>query len=89
MKLKRYWFSFKLNITDPHPLGILLGVGITAFDYQEALGLLRQKVFKSDSLPEIENTIEDVDINKLDLAHLSGNMSNPSIRGVWFPLGYQ
>jgi hypothetical protein len=85
--LRRYWFEFELRIDDPHPLGVLSGCGVTAFDFEDALSLLRDRVFH-ESVPHIVNVIEDVDVSTLDPGHVLPNMGVPSLRGVWYPLGY-
>jgi len=50
--------------------------------------MLRERVFVNHRLPDIKNTVTDVDISKLDQGHVRPNMGDPSQRGVWFPLGY-
>ncbi len=40
--LKRYWFEFDLTLEDEHPAGVLLGCGVTARGYDDALSLLRK-----------------------------------------------
>jgi hypothetical protein len=88
MKLYRYWFKFKLSINDPHPIGTLLGCGVTASSKPEALELLRERVFRSNPMPILEKCIEDVEPTELDAKHVLPNSGDPSQRGVWFPLGY-
>jgi hypothetical protein len=84
-RLIRYWFRFQ-----PHPLprALNLGCGVTADGYDDALTLLREKVFKDAVLPGILEVKEDIDISVLDHKHVRPNMDNPTIRGVWFPIGY-
>ena len=88
MTLTRFWFKFHLNWSDPHPMGTIAGCGVTAYDYQDALGLLKNLVFKED-LPKIKECIENVDISTLDEKHVLPNMGNIFRRGIWFPLGYE
>ena len=38
--LKRFWFDFDLSGVSSPPLGIGLGCGITAYSYEDAVGLL-------------------------------------------------
>ena len=45
MELHRYWFKFDLTMQDPHPLGILLGCGVTAWEVEDARRLLSERVF--------------------------------------------
>jgi hypothetical protein len=88
MTLTRFWFTFNLTLRDPHPPGVLMGCGVTAFGAEDALRILKENVFVSHCFPEIEETLMDVDISKLDQGHVRPNMGDPSRRGVWFPLGY-
>lgn len=62
---------------------------MTASSRDEALELLQQKVFRSQSLPAIEKCIENVELYELDAKHVLPNMGELSKRGVWFPLGYE
>jgi hypothetical protein len=86
IKLKRYWFSFK-DVRAPNVLN--LGCGVTAYNYDDAIGILSRKVFLKNVLPEINDFIENIDVSKLDVKHVLPNMHSPTERGVWFPLGYQ
>ncbi len=88
MKLIRYWIEFDLSLNDPHPPGLLLGCGVTAYDYDDAMWLIRERVFAAAALPHIKNVIENVDISTLDANHVLVNMGTPLQRGIWFPLGY-
>ena len=83
--IKRFWFNFS---EQPLPIGVQHGCGLSAYDYEDALELLKNKVFKDMGLPDIENVIQDVDVSTLDSGHVLPNIGNVSIRGVWFPLGY-
>ena len=85
--MHRYWFQFDVEFDGKAPPGVIIGCGITAYDYEDALKLLREKVFLCEILP-IRSYIEDVDISTLDQGHVLPNMSAPIKRGVWFPLGY-
>jgi hypothetical protein len=88
MNLKRYWVKFDMKIEDPHPPGILIGCGITAYSCDDMWSLLRTKVFKNESIPTIKECVEDIDTSLLDRNHVLPNMSDPNKRGIWFPLGY-
>jgi hypothetical protein len=83
--IKRFWFSFS---EQPLPIGVQHGCGLSAYDYEDALGLLKDRVFEGIDLPSIDNVVEDIDVSILDSGHVLPNMGNISIRGVWFPLGY-
>ncbi len=83
--LKRFWFNFS-----PLPLSpVNLGCGVTAYDYNDALKLLKEKLFGGIQMPDIAAVIEDVDISTLDKNHVTPNMELPVARGIWFPKGYR
>ena len=70
------------------PRAINLGCGVTAYGYDDALALLREKVFTDGVLPRIlEFNEDDIDISLLDHEHVRPNMENPISRGIWFPMG--
>ena len=84
--LRRFWFKFA-PLERPSILN--LGCGISAYSYEQAISVLREKVFKGISLPEIVSFIEDVDVSSLDANHVIPNMDSPLTPGVWFPKGYR
>ena len=88
MSLHRYWFEFDTAFSDPHPIGTLLGCGITAYSQSDALLLLQERVFGGNSPPPVKRVVENVDVSQLDQAHIRPNMGNPAERGIWYPLGY-
>jgi hypothetical protein len=87
--LKKYWFTFYLTFADEHPPGTLMGCGIAAFGNEDALDLLRRRVFGSQPLPQIKSEIEDIDVSTLDSGHVLPNMHSPLERCVWLPIGYE
>lgn len=82
MRLHRYWITF----VRPH--GPRLGVGVTGYSRDDALAILRQKMFEGTVLPEVEKWEDDVDVRSLDQGHVIPNMMPPNQRGIWFPMGY-
>ena len=50
----RYWFEFDSNQSNNLPLGLSIGCGITAFDYEDAFSILKQKVFKGQEISGIK-----------------------------------
>jgi hypothetical protein len=85
MKLRRYWFKFgNLGKFDR----LYFGCGITAYDYDDAMTILRERVFHGGLVPQPDSAIEDVDVSTLDAGHVLPNMDVPIYRGVWFPKGY-
>jgi hypothetical protein len=83
--LHRYWFSFE-KFDRPTPLN--LGCGVTAFDYDDAIKLLNERIFSSEKFPRIVNCIADIDVSTLDPNHVLPNLGLVSDRGIWFPMGY-
>jgi hypothetical protein len=65
-----------------------LGYGVTAYDYADALQILRWQAFDNNPLPPVASVIEDVDVSTLDAGHILPNMHPPNWRGIWFPMGY-
>ncbi len=82
--LKRFWFTFS---SLPRLSALNLGCGITAYSYEDAVRLLRERVFGGDE-PSIATVEENVDVSKLDQKHVVPNMGVVVTRGIWFPLGY-
>jgi len=87
VKLKRYWFEFDFNGHDIIP-GVIIGCGVTGFDYDDAIGIIQKNVFKDKPIPKIKKVIEDVDVSTLDQGHVVPNMLTPNWRGIWFPIGH-
>lgn len=86
--LKRFWFQF--DSTDGElPPGFKLGCGVTAFGYEDAISMVRERFSNAfgASLPTILNCIEDVNVSALDENHVIPNMNPPKLRGIWFPRG--
>ena len=83
--LRRYWFKFE-PLEKPSPLN--RGCGITAYSLDDAVSLLRERVFSDQPLPRIAQTIVDVDVSTLNPGHVIPNMGLVTRRGVWFPNGY-
>lgn len=88
-QLRQFWFKFALSLADPGPPGILLGVGVTAHSREDAVGLIRDRVFAGQPLPRIQSVLEDVEFHDLNQNHVVPNMGNRFQRGIWFPRGYE
>jgi hypothetical protein len=86
--MQRFWFEFEIFTNKVNYGDLLLGCGVTANDYDDALELLKQYVFTNRAMPEFLKVVEDVDISTLDENHVLPNMGNCLCRGVWFPLGF-
>ncbi len=86
--LIRYWFEFQYNHYSELPIGLDLGCGVTAYNYDDAIFLLRKEVFKDGDIAIIKKVIENVDVSTLDAGHVLPNMLPTSLRGIWYPFGY-
>jgi hypothetical protein len=84
-ELTRYWFHFE-GTSAP---ALQLGCGVTAHDYDDAIGLIRDRIFKNKPMPRVREVIEDIDLTTLDAKHILPNTGIPVARGVWFPLGWE
>ena len=84
-KLRRFWFRFE---TIPEPTALNLGCGVTAYNRDDALGLLREYVFGQNGPPPIIECIEDVAMDQIEQKHARPNVGNILVRGIWFPQGY-
>jgi len=65
-----------------------MGCGITAWNYEDAVSILKEKVFINESLPDIKKVTENIDVSKLDADHVGPNMMPPNVRGIWYPVGH-
>lgn len=85
MKLSRYWFEMNPDFTLPfHNIYF----GVTAWTYEDAIFLLKSVIFKTDGLPPIKLTVENVDVSTLDTNHVVMNVGVPTFRGIWSLKGY-
>ena len=86
--LTRFWFQFNGESYKDLPPGVIIGCGVTAFTKDDALNIIREKVFKGENLPLIKIYKEGIDISTLNEGHVQPNLGNVVARGIWFPLGY-
>jgi hypothetical protein len=63
-----------------------MGYGVTAWSEDDALAILKSKVFNGQSVPAAVITA-DVDVSTLDTNHIRPNMGAPNWRGIWHPQG--
>jgi hypothetical protein len=84
--LTRFWFEFEGD--GDLPIGLGHGCGVSAYNYDDAVALLKENVFAGKELRGVATVTADIDISELDDRHVWPNMANPLERGVWFPLGY-
>lgn len=84
MTLVRYWFEFDPGDEEPAATILAAGAGVTGFDEDDCLGLLREAL-KSD-LPPVALRVRDVDIDPRVLGiRIGPAMGDPRSRGVWWP----
>jgi hypothetical protein len=91
IKLVRYWFNFDQSESVESILqkkGIFFGCGVTAFTEDDAIHLIKQRIFLNEDIPSIKKITPDVDIQTLESKHVRPNMGVVSERGIWFPKGY-
>jgi hypothetical protein len=84
--LHRYWFNFELPDVKARLAIYGLGCGVTAYDYADAINLMKELVFKACEMPPIRTVVEDVDVSTLNPKHVRINMGVPIYRRVWFPM---
>jgi len=82
--LRRFWFEFEQI---PRPTAVNLGCGVTAYSREDALALVRERVFGANG-PALVRVIDDVTPDQLETNHVLPNLGNVVQRGIWFPQGY-
>lgn len=89
MELTRYWFEFEYKTYSELPIGLAMGCGLTAYNYDDAIHLLQQKVFSGKLVAPIKKLIENVDVSTLEAGHVLLNIgAPPAAMGIWYPIGY-
>ena len=85
--LKRYWFEFDFSDDGLTRFGYLTptGCGITAYDYANALRIMRVFILRGNSLPRFSRIIENVDVSTIEDMNVVPNLGVPVWRGVWYP----
>ena len=84
-RLHKYWVSFE-RLERPIPLN--LGCGVTAYDRDDAIGLIRKLIFGNCAMPRISRITDDVELQDLNQGHVAPNVGDASVRGIWFPQGF-
>ncbi|QKJ31879.1 hypothetical protein HQ865_19625 [Mucilaginibacter mali] len=54
MELTRYWFEFEYKTYSELPIGLAMGCGLTAYNFDDAIHLLQQKVFSGKLVAPIK-----------------------------------
>ncbi len=83
--LRKYWFEFELPPSMTGTASYGPGCGVTAFSYEDAVTLIKERLFNGGEVPPVRHYIEDVDVSTLDAERVRPNMDIPFFRGVWFP----
>ena len=84
-ELHQFWFKFERL---PTATAINLGCGVTAYSREDAVALLRERVFGANGPPPVLEIVDDVTAATLDPKHVLPNIGNLAERGIWFPQGY-
>jgi hypothetical protein len=87
MMLKMFWFKFEAD-SKLWPTALNLGCGVTAYNYEDAVNILKERVFAGKPFPKVSELLLDVNVQDLDPGHVVPNMGVVTQRGVWFPLGF-
>jgi hypothetical protein len=86
--LIRFWIEFDYG-TPPSGLGPWdpgpSWVGVTGFDYEDALQIVRAEYFADGQMPAVKSVVEDVDVSKIDELRAYPYYSVPVWRGIWYP----
>ena len=77
VELTRFWFEFNVPGAGRY--------GVTAYNYDDAINLLKAAVFRDSEIPEIKTVIENIDVSTLDEGKILPNIGTPSFRGIWYP----
>lgn len=85
--MTRFWFTFKINNPEGVVPAFVRNYGVTAFEYDDAMDILRKQVFRDTRMPEIESVVPDVDVSTLDPNHVLPNLGIAAARGIWYPRG--
>lgn len=80
-----YWFEFKTLDEIKLPVGTKLGCGVTAYDKDDAINMMKKLIFKGwDKIP-ISLIKENISLDDLEQNHVKPNIGNIMVRGIWFP----
>jgi hypothetical protein len=76
--LTKYWLTFDKESAYP------LGIGVTAFDTQDAENLVAQNLFGGSLIPAFQLRII-ASLNELESNHVLPNIGPITFRGIWYP----
>jgi len=83
--MKLYWIKLDIEFGNPGSTGLLMGIGVTAIDENDAIGLIKKNFFNNSSIPHVSEIKIVESLDDLDKYHILPNIGNPFLRGVWFP----
>jgi hypothetical protein len=83
--MKAYWVEFKKSGLRGLPVGTWLGCGVTAYDKEDAIKLLKQLLFKNWNSVPVLSIKENISINDLDQHDVAPDIGNIQVRGIWYP----
>jgi hypothetical protein len=86
MSFHTFWIRFQND--GNLPPAAAGGCGVTARSIDDALRLIRERIFAGEKLPDLVELVEDVDIATLHPDDVLPNMSPPNWEGIWFPRGF-
>jgi len=84
--LQTYWVKIRQDPNLPPSFRCPLGIGVTAYDEGDAIGLIKTKLFYPKTMPNVLSIETNLDMSKLDPKHILPNMRLPTERGIWFPM---
>ncbi|TIO07503.1 hypothetical protein [Mesorhizobium sp.] len=82
--LKLFWLDFEDERCRDFPMG----VGITAEDEIDAVGVASSRLFPYEEFPASFRIRIIPDLDALDQNHVRPNIGHHLRRGIWFPTGY-
>lgn len=86
--LKRYWFEFEFPAPRLSHYGYIPACGccgITAFDYDDALKIMRLFILRDNEEPIFSRTVKNIDVSTIEDMNIIPNLGVPVWRGVWYP----
>jgi hypothetical protein len=75
--LNTYWIEFGAPLN--------MHFGVTAYSFDDAMILLKQRAFVKQSIPAVKNVTENIQFKDLDQNHVVPNIGVITERGVWYP----
>ena len=70
--------------TRGHTEVFTVGCGVSGYDEDDCVDLVRAQLFAGRPLPEMRDRVPDIDVSTLP-APVQLQLGNPASRGVWFP----